>query len=383
MRRCSTAVLSEASIKKGVKRDRCLVKHISPRSPLRKETLMKKGLVQTSNDGAPAVTVHPVAAPVFVLPQLPLLRLELTFAVDEPVELPPFRGNLWRGILGPALMRIDEGLLPGVSTGEIARGTLYRAFFESPPPPDATKMRLYTRAPHPYVVDAPGRPGFERLEAGATERIGLTLAGRAASAVEAVLASFDFAARVGIGRALGRERERGRARLVEARAVWRGEAPDLVAFEETRGFRAVAPEVPAIPPCPARLRVTLATSLRLQHQGRVLDARNFTPAPLLSNLVRRVSMLSTFYASDLETDFRALKALWEGLVARERMLAAADLKRWSGHSKQEIDMDGIIGSFVLDMRGREPLFPYLWLGQWLHAGKGAVMGLGAIRLRPD
>jgi len=323
----------------------------------------------------------PRASAAFVLPRLPLLRLDLTFAMDEPVELPPFRGNLWRGILGPALKRIDEGLLPGVSTGEIERGTLYRTFFESPPPPDATKMRLYARAPHPYVVDAPGRPGFERLEPGASERIGLTLVGRAATAAEAVLAGFDFAARVGIGRGLGRERERGRARLVEARAVWRGDAPDTPAFDAAKGFRAVAPAVPALPPCPARLRVIIATPLRLQHQGRLLGPRDFAPGPLVSNLVRRVSMLSTFFAADHETDFRALKHLWDGLLARDRMLAPADLTRWSGHSKQELAMGGIIGSFVLDMRGREPLFPYLWLGQWVHAGKGAVMGLGAIRLR--
>src|SRR4051812_20164075 len=94
-----------------------------------------------------------------VLPRLRLLRLELDFVMDEPVVLPPFRGNLWRGILGPALKRIDDGLLPGVSTGALARGTLYSTFFESTPPPDATRMRKYTAAPHPYVVDAPGRSG--------------------------------------------------------------------------------------------------------------------------------------------------------------------------------------------------------------------------------
>src|SRR5712692_11479470 len=125
---------------------------------------MKKGLDQAPDNAAPA----PAA---FALPRLPLLRLDLAFAMDEPVELPPFRGNLWRGILGPALMRIDVGLLPGISTGEIERGTLYRTFFESPPPPDAAKMRLYSAAPHPYVVDAPGAASFARLEAGAHERI--------------------------------------------------------------------------------------------------------------------------------------------------------------------------------------------------------------------
>jgi CRISPR/Cas system endoribonuclease Cas6 (RAMP superfamily) len=65
------------------------------------------------------------------------------------------------------------------------------------------------------------------------------------------------------------------------------------------------------------------------------------------------------------------------------MLAMADQMRWSGAQRRELDMTGIIGSFVLDLSGAEALFPYLWLGQWVHAGKGAVMGMGAIRLRPE
>jgi hypothetical protein len=289
---------------------------------------MEKGLEQ-GPDGAAAEPIAAGSAAMLVLPRLPLLRLELVFAMDEPVELPPFRGNLWRGVLGPALKRIDEGLLPGLSMGQVEPGTLYRTFFESPPPPDATKMRLYDAAPHPYVVDAPGAPGFKRLEAGEMERIGLTLVGRPATAVEAVLAGFDFAARAGLGRGLGSERERGRGRIVEVRAVWRDNAPDAAVFDQASGFKPVVPEVPAFPPCPARLRVVLATPLRLAREGRLLGAKRFPPGALVSNLVRRVSMMSSFYGdAPLETDFRALKSLSEGLVAHEPMLAAVRASAW-------------------------------------------------------
>lgn len=345
--------------------------------------LMNKGIDTRLGIAAACASAAEAAAP-FPLPRLPLLRLDLVFAMDEPVELPPFRGNLWRGVLGPALKRIDEGLLPGLSTGAVEPGTLYRTFFESPPPPGAAKMRRYQAVPHPYVVDAPGASAFERLDAGASVRIGLTLIGRPATAVEAVLAAFDFAARAGLGRALGRERERGRARLIEARAVWRGNDPDVVVFDQHAGFRPLAPAVPALPPCPARLRVILATPLRVARDGRPLGPKGFPPGALVGNLVRRVSMLCEFFGeASLDADFRALKALWEGLVAREPMLAAADQVRWSSRIGQEIDMGGVIGSFVLDMAGVEALFPYLWLGQWVHAGKGAVMGMGAIRLRME
>jgi hypothetical protein len=243
-------------------------------------------------------------------------------------------------------------------------------------------MRLYGAAPHPYVVDAPGASGLRRLAQGATEQIGLTLVGRAATAQEAVLAGFDFAARVGLGSRLGGER--GRARLVEARAVWRSDEAELPVFDPVHGHRPAPAEVPALPPCPRRLRLILATPLRLVREGKLIGPRRFPVGAFVANLVRRVSMLQTFFGeAPLDTDFRALKSLWEGLVAEEPMLAFADQQRWSGSQAQELDMGGVIGSFVLDLGGREALFPYLWLGQWIHAGKGAVMGMGAIRLKPE
>jgi hypothetical protein len=336
--------------------------------------------VGCSSDGSPPSSVQ-LGAPL-----LPLLRLELTFTIEEPVLLPPFRGGMWRGVLGPALKRIDDGFLPEVSTGALERGTLYSTFFETPPPPDAAKMRLYNAVPHPYVVDAPGQPGFRRIAPGEEERIGVTLVGRAATAVEAVLAAFDVAARSGFGAppTQGVGARRGRGRLSLARAVWRGPAQEPVVVYDGAAFRGASA---VVPPCPAparRMRVFLNTPLRLVQQERLIGPTTFRPAALISNLVRRVSMMTAFHGdTPLDTDFGYLKRLWEGLQAEEQSLAFADQKRWSGSQQRELDMGGIVGSFVLNLRGAEALFPYLWLGQWLHAGKGAVMGMGAIRLRPE
>lgn len=39
-----------------------------------------------------------------------------------------------------------------------------------------------------------------------------------------------------------------------------------------------------------------------------------------------------------------------------------------------------MGTIELAGDGLEPFWPYLWLGQWTHAGKGVVMGLGGYRI---
>jgi CRISPR/Cas system endoribonuclease Cas6 (RAMP superfamily) len=45
-------------------------------------------------------------------------------------------------------------------------------------------------------------------------------------------------------------------------------------------------------------------------------------------------------------------------------------------------MGGLVGSVHLEMRGLEDFWPYLWLGQWTHAGKGTSMGMGAYTIKP-
>jgi len=45
-----------------------------------------------------------------------------------------------------------------------------------------------------------------------------------------------------------------------------------------------------------------------------------------------------------------------------------------------VKMGGLIGEIGLEGADLEPFWPYLWLGQWTHAGKGVVMGLGRYRI---
>jgi hypothetical protein len=45
-------------------------------------------------------------------------------------------------------------------------------------------------------------------------------------------------------------------------------------------------------------------------------------------------------------------------------------------------LGGVVGTWTL--RGDlAPLLPWLWLGQWLHAGKNATMGMGRYTLALD
>jgi hypothetical protein len=304
-------------------------------------------------------------------PALPLVRLALAFRAEGRLSLPPFRGALWRGVFGLALKRMAEGEGPPVETGPYRREELYTALFD-PKPLEGRKMG--EAPPPPFVIDAPPAGLHDAIKPGAITQFGLTLVGRAAEALPAVIAAFARAGEAGLGS------ERGAARLIAAHAVWRPDGRDIPVYADGGAVDAIAAAPPPVPPAPALARVALATPLRLIADKRLVGPREFRPGLLLANLVRRVSLLTAAHTgTPLATDFKGLKALYETLPMAAPDLTFADQHRWSAPQRKEIEMGGIVGSFTLPLAGFEPLWPYLWLAQWIGAGKGAAMGMGSIR----
>ncbi len=175
---------------------------------------------------------------------------------------------------------------------------------------------------------------------------------------------------------------RGRAELAEVAVGWRGPKGYQPVMSEDGLVTTPAALVPETPPMPPAVEVMLATPLRLLADGRLVSPRHFRPGLLLEQAVRRVSLLQRLYGeAPAKADFDALFALARTAHMAQADLWLADQYRWSASQEEEIDMDGIVGTFVLPLDGLEPLWGWLWAAQWFHAGKGAAMGLGAVRLR--
>jgi hypothetical protein len=321
-------------------------------------------------------------------PCLPLIRLMLTFVAIEPVgDLPRFRGALWRGVFGRALRRLSDPAQPladvwpadiaTIGFGPYGRAGLYDGLFA--PEDGAGAVPQHLQVPSPFVIDA--LPGPDGLDTGETELIGLTLIGeRVAEALPALLAAFRIAGEDGLGGANGAGR-RGRMHLVDAAVTWRDPGGTSPILSHEGHVTLLRPLPPPVPPMPRAVAVTLAAPLRLMRRGLVAGPDDLTAGDLLEALVRRISTLQRAHGSGpIAADFRALFAAAHAAPTLERDLWFVPQTRWSGSQGREIEMGGVVGSFVLPLVGLEALWPYLWLGQWVHAGKGTVHGLGAIRL---
>jgi hypothetical protein len=121
--------------------------------------------------------------------------------------------------------------------------------------------------------------------------------------------------------------------------------------------------------------------LRIQTQKKALGVQEISAGIFLRHLIRRVSMLLQFQCIDAAANWvpsieqvQMLNVLAEG-VQDEKRLSWQDWTRYSSRQQQEMVLGGVTGHWLL--RNVPPeLQTYIYLGQWLHAGKETAFGLG-------
>ncbi|MCG5541856.1 MULTISPECIES: CRISPR system precrRNA processing endoribonuclease RAMP protein Cas6 [unclassified Halorhodospira] len=286
--------------------------------------------------------------------------LQLTFEAQDALVLPAQPGALWRSAIG-ARLRADA-CITGASQCRgcrVAERCAYAQLFE-PPRRRAGLAPRFRDPPRPWVL-APG-PGGRRVAAGEHLELGLTL-------MVDGLAYWPS-----LYRALQRLRL-GPAPLRLVRVISRpphGE-PAPAPTKPLPGYR---PEPPAPPPGDS-VQVILESPLRLQHNGQPLTAEALAPEPLLAALLRRITSLDE---TAPEADHGALTRHAQSAIAlREPVLHWHDADRSSSRQGRCVPLGGLLGHFRLE-GALAPIWPWLWTGQWVHAGKSAVMGLGRFRL---
>lgn len=307
-------------------------------------------------------------------------RYRLTFRAPGGGRFGAYAGSAWRGALGHALKRVVcVTSQPACEPCLLYRSCAYPYIFETPPPPGAAKMRLYKAAPHPFVIE-PADYGPRELEPGATTSIRLVLVGRAITQLPYMVLALRRAGEQG----LGPRRSRLDLLTVEQEATLGAED-----WREIYGQGEVLDPLPAAasacpaPPNNGEVEVRLCTPLRLRRDGANLTADDFNFRPWFSALLRRVSMLSYFHgAQALETDFRGLVAAAGRVPLAEPQLRWREWTRYSSRQRTTLQMGGLVGSFRLAAGDLQAFWPYLWFGQWVHAGRGASMGLGRYLLCP-
>ena len=284
--------------------------------------------------------------------------------------LPEYAGSLLRGQFGDALRRTV--CLTGLNQCrecQLYRSCQYPAIFETPAPAEHA-LQKFSAVPNPYVIEPPPLD-THRIAAGDDLVFNMVLVGRALAQLPLVVFVLRRALQQGISQA------RAKAELIDVAVEAADGAFDSVwdaANEKLIEHATTMPSPPDASVEKATLRIS--TPLRLQHQGRALRASELSPRTLLTAIMRRTSLLLEIHAGQTGLFSNPALLAQQALALEDtRNLRWRDWTRYSSRQKQEMTLGGVLGEWTLagNLKG---LSYWLWLGQWLHVGKNATMGMG-------
>ena len=300
---------------------------------------------------------------------LAITRLHLTARAEAPLQLPPYAGSMLRGAFGHALLALAPLPHEGGKPCALHATCPYCQLFAAPPLP-AHSLQKFSHMPQPYVIEPP-TGGAQRLQAGQSFGFGLVLIGKALNLLPTVLQAWERALRTGLGR------EHAPCTLLEIHDLNdREPAP-----KKREQLSILNNPLPSPPASGEQATLHFHTPLRLQVQGKPARAGQLTARDLLIALARRHQLLRDVHlgAAAPQYDFKNLVEKAQAIELQAQDLRWFDWGRYSQRQQQEMQLGGLLGS--VQLRGDlAPFAELLHLGQWLHVGKNATMGLGGYRL---
>jgi hypothetical protein len=287
---------------------------------------------------------------------LTITPMRFTLRALDPVRLPAFAGSTLRGALGNTLRALTCATGAPECDGcprlaQCAFPRLWIGSHHQGVDPGFDRNAL-ANAPPPYLVVPPpytGHPTY--LQPGDLFGFRLNLIGDSGRRAELWEAAVRAAALNGFAE--------GRGRLAASCSV---DAP----------FRPTSDPGPWLAP----VRLHFETPLHILRERHRLD--HFDPIAFTRRLTDRVERLVTLYGDGPSPlDANELDDQAARVVVVEQHIRAVHDERISDRQGRNIPITGFVGSVTLDAVPR-PLRSLWRLAEWLHAGKGAPMGLGRV-----
>ena len=361
-----------------------------------------------------------------MLPKFRFARYRFTYTVQEPLRMPRYKGNVFRGRLGYILRGIAcvHGTRGCEQQCQFPEGCVYSKCFETPVPDDSPFLRSQPFAPHPFVLEPP-RTGKRDYVPGDTFACNLILIGDAIDLLPWLVFTFHEIGK----RRIGIRGQRGQCQLdkVESLPAW-----DSLMSPGSRD-QEIAPTKPveslpvhgsdprtddqplvgnadlrSLPVC-SRIIYTAETET-LTDEGLILrladvmegaalatdgielefltptsiklDGRwtsSLTFEHLIRNLLRRIRFLSYFHCGeDLDVDAPGLIESARS-IRHEFRIHWVRKDRYSHRTETSIPMGGFIGKVRFEGE-LEPFLPFILLGEYLHIGHHTAFGHGQYRL---
>lgn len=304
---------------------------------------------------------------------LQLARYRFYWKVSSSLVLPEYAGSTLRGVYGRALRDVAC-----VTRARECQGCVlfdrcpYPILFEPKWLSGLAGRQDGTPVLAPYAIE-PEFPGATRLVPGDSYVFDMVLmTPQALERLPVIIAAWQRAFSKGVGPAWGK------ATLLRVNQIVHGDSAVpvyecAVAGVQPHSAQVVVPYFSG----PVDVDLALVTPLRITRQGRLVREDRITAAIFLRQLIRRISFMINAHNPGFYplAQIHQLNELADSVVEGRRELRWEDCKRYSMRQQQQVPLGGVMGRWQF-LQVPAPLLPFLYVGQWLHNGKGAVFGLG-------
>lgn len=302
------------------------------------------------------------------------------YRAQDVVLVPGYKGNILRSGFGAALKNVSCSVKHQDCQKCILAGKCpYSQIFETPMPDNSKYFPEQKYAPHPFILEPPLENKSE-YKRGECIDFRVSLIGQCIDLLPYFILAFDILGQRGIGRKINGRR--GQCLLEEVESINAQGESKIVYMGESQNlsdsyYTITEDEIRKAAQCIITDTVALEflTPTRIKVGGKFQDCIDFEM--LIRSLLRRIFMLSYFHCShDPDIDYTGLVArARENARVLKRDLKWYDWSRYSSRQRSRHFMGGIIGKMAF--KGNlEEFMPLLFMGEYIHIGKGTAFGLG-------
>ncbi|MCX8070787.1 MAG: CRISPR system precrRNA processing endoribonuclease RAMP protein Cas6 [Thermodesulfovibrionales bacterium] len=279
--------------------------------------------------------------------------LLLTMQARQDIELgnPYSQGDKWRGGFGQSLRQIcclNPFAKSDCNTCLKKAECFYYFFFA-------------IDIPHPYIIETDTSTKSPVVE-GQTMTVKIKLIGIASKETEKVILAFKRLEQVGIGA------KRGRFELISVHSLDM-HIQDL--FKQNLHTKSLV--------------LQLETPLKLKQGQGELNYDQFNFENFFRLLLKRIINLNNIYGNGKDFDKQTIQSEKDFLLTRAQDIQTQDAIRWidlerySSRQSKRLKIGGIIGAVTLK-GDLDELYPFLKIGEVIHAGIHTTSGFGRYRI---
>ena len=291
---------------------------------------------------------------------LPLLPLRFELKQHENLHLPEHAGSMLRGSFGHTFKRLAcITKQKECKACPLSQSCAYSQVFEG-------VINSEEQSSLPYIIHMP-KEANRFIAAGQTWSFGMTLVGKAINQLPIIAYAWQKTCEEGFSK------DRSKAELM---AIYHH---DQIIYQPNKPLATHTPNDIEAKPLKSAVHLDFISPLRIQHNNYiVLNPEELTAPIVLIALAKRIQRLAELHATPIDLDIAQL------LSAAQQISISTHLKRstmirYSNRQQRLMNLEGLIGRITFT--GDLSLFSdLLSLGELVHIGKNATMGLGQYQL---